>query len=541
MKLNLQARIVILVQIMLLLVGALLMYLSGQVYNREFINLYRDEAMDKLHILANSVDADAMVAMVEKGIPYDEVDLIQAQFNSVKEESQDMAYLYMVVPYDDHFVYALEAQASRDDPDTIAPMGESYEYEDYDYEYFLPDVKRASDSETPLRIKFADNYNYVDSFSVWSPVIGSNGKTALMIEADISLARMNEIIENRMRNIRYIMIVLFVVLAVLLTVSLRIIIINPIEALTKQVDSYESGHYAAGTYKFRFDDELKRLSDSFKKMVGRIDYYVDETAKEAAEKEHLFAELSLASRIQSSYLPSEFPAFPSRKEFDIYASMTPAKDVGGDFYDFFMPDDDHLVMVIADVSGKGIPAALFMMVSRMAIRNAAAIEKKPSRILETANNQIDENNPENMFVTVWLGIVEISTGKLTYANAGHSRTLLFNNGVWDYVDTKAGLPLAAFAPIHYRDYELTLDRGSFLFQYTDGVTEAENANADQYGKDRLMEAVQGTNISSPEELLRDVRQSVDKFVDGAPQFDDLTMLGFYYKGPEMSSAEEHEV
>ena len=147
-----------------------------------------------------------------------------------------------------------------------------------------------------------------------------------------------------------------------------------------------------------------------------------------------------------------------------------------------------------------------------------------------------------MFVTVWLGCVELSTGKLTYANAGHSRTLLYNRGVWEYVETRCGLPLAAIEFSRYRDYELTLDKGSFLFQYTDGVTEAEREDSSQFGKDRLLEAAKQLTTLNPQEVLTEIRKKVDEFVDGAPQFDDLTMLGFYYLGAEeKDETEEREV
>ena len=536
MKLKLRERILLIVLVSVLIIGILLIRLTSKMFRDLYVDLYRNETLETLNILAADIDGEAIVSMVESGKKSQDFEELLDRFNEVKEKSTDMEFLYLVVPYDTYFVYVLEAQASRDDPGTIAKFGEIYDYTDFDYEYFLPDVQQAKATDETLAISYGGD-TYSDSFTVWTPILDSEGKTAAMIESDTNLHRVNTLIFNLTGRIAGIMTGLLIILITILFFILSNTVVHPIRVLTSEVDSYENGHYKKSDYRFMFDDEIKRLSDSSHDMMNRIDYYIDERAKEAVEKEHLVAELSLAARIQGSYLPNNFPAFPDRHDFDIYASMTPAKDVGGDFYDFFMPDEDHIYLVIADVSGKGIPASLFMMVSRMAIRNAAQFETLPSKILSNANQHIIENNPENMFVTVWLGCVELSTGKLTYANAGHSRTLLYNGGVWEYVETRCGLPLAAIEFSRYRDYELTLDKGSFLFQYTDGVTEAEREDSSQFGKDRLLEAAEQLSSLNPQDVLKEIRKKVDEFVDGAPQFDDLTMLGFYYVGAEEESKE----
>ena len=529
MKLKLRERILLIVLVSVLIIGILLIRLTSKMFRDLYVDLYRTETLETLNILAADIDGEAIVSMVESGKKSQDFEELLDRFNEVKEKSTDMEFLYLVVPYDTYFVYVLEAQASRDDPGTIAKFGEIYDYTDFDYEYFLPDVQQAKATDETLAISYGGD-TYSDSFTVWTPILDSEGKTAAMIESDTNLHRVNTLIFNLTGRIAGIMAGLLIILITILFFILSNTVVHPIRVLTSEVDSYENGHYKKSDYRFMFDDEIKRLSDSSHDMMNRIDFYIDERAKEAVEKEHLVAELSLAARIQGSYLPNNFPAFPDRHDFDIYASMTPAKDVGGDFYDFFMPDEDHIYLVIADVSGKGIPASLFMMVSRMAIRNAAQFETLPSKILS------------NMFVTVWLGCVELSTGKLTYANAGHSRTLLYNGEVWEYVETRCGLPLAAIEFSRYRDYELTLDKGSFLFQYTDGVTEAEREDSSQFGKDRLLEAAEQLSSLNPQDVLKEIRKKVDEFVDGAPQFDDLTMLGFYYVGAEeKDETEEREV
>lgn len=247
----------------------------------------------------------------------------------------------------------------------------------------------------------------------------------------------------------------------------------------------------------------------------------------ALEKERIAAELSLATRIQLSALPKEFP---KREKFHVYASMTPAKEVGGDFYDFFMMDEDHLGLVIADASGKGVPAALFMMVSSALIRNAAVGEYSPAKVLTTVNHQLCTRNPEEMFVTVWMGVLEVSTGRLTAANAGHEYPILKRPGMsFELFKDRHGLVLGAMDGVRYREYEIQMEPGTKLFVYTDGLSEATNGSTVQFGTDRTIDVLRGREDGSPEELVRAVLDAVETFVADAPQFDDLTMLCLEYR------------
>lgn len=244
------------------------------------------------------------------------------------------------------------------------------------------------------------------------------------------------------------------------------------------------------------------------------------------------SELGLATRIQADMLPNTFPAFPDRPEFDIYASMDPAKEVGGDFYDFFLVDKDHLCMVMADVSGKGVPAALFMMASKIILANNAMMGKSPAQILTDTNEAICSNNREEMFVTVWLGILELSTGKLTAASAGHEYPILKNaDGSYEIFKDKHGFVIGGMPGARYKEYELTLTPGSRLFLYTDGVPEATDAEGNMFGIERTVDALNRiAPDATPEETLKEIRKEVDGFVKAAEQFDDLTMLNLEYKG-----------
>ena len=251
------------------------------------------------------------------------------------------------------------------------------------------------------------------------------------------------------------------------------------------------------------------------------------------ETARISTELNLATRIQADMVPNIYPAFPDRREFDVYATMDPAKEVGGDFYDFFLVDDDHLCLVMADVSGKGVPAALFMMASKIILANNAMIGKSPAQILTDTNAAICSHNREEMFVTVWLGILEISTGKLVAANAGHEYPVIkHGDGSFEVLRDKHGFVIGGMAGMKYKEYELTLEPGSKLFLYTDGVPEATDAENNMFGADRMLEALNEEKDGTTVDILKHVRTSVDGFVNGAEQFDDLTMLCMEYRGPE---------
>lgn len=296
----------------------------------------------------------------------------------------------------------------------------------------------------------------------------------------------------------------------------------------------DSKHCSFQKLRIETGDELQQLASAMKNMEIDLGRYIDHLTRVTSEKQRMSTELSLANRIQAHMLPSIFPAFPDRDEFDLYATMDPAKEVGGDFYDFFMVDHDHLALVVADVSGKGIPAAMFMMISKIIIKNVtqnsvAEGHVSPATVLQKANSMLCENNEDEMFVTVWLGILEISTGKLTYANAGHEKPLFLHNGEWAFDTNRHGFVLAGMEGMRYKDYETVLSPGDFIFQYTDGVTEATNSKEELFGEDRVIEVAKKSDLDTFK-FLNNMRSKIDGFVKEAPQFDDITMLGLKYNG-----------
>ena len=263
-----------------------------------------------------------------------------------------------------------------------------------------------------------------------------------------------------------------------------------------------------------------------------------EAKKAEQEKERIGAELNVATQIQADMLPRIFPAFPERKEFDLYALMNPAKEVGGDFYDFFLIDDDHIGLVMADVSGKGVPAALFMVIAKTLIKNRAQMGGSPSEVLAYANDQLGEGNEAELFVTVWFAIIEISTGKGVAANAGHEHPVLRKkDGKFELCKYRHSPAVATIPGIDFREHEFKLEPGDSLYVYTDGVTEATRSDNELFGTDRMLDALNKNPDASPQVMLETVRKGIDEFVGSAPQFDDITMLGFKYMGPERSDNE----
>ena len=315
-------------------------------------------------------------------------------------------------------------------------------------------------------------------------------------------------------------------------------IVKPLMTITSRVQSLGGDNlqfFMEDTYRTR--DEIQVLAEAFAMLSDKTVQYIAEVQRVTAEKERIGAELSLATRIQADMLPNVFPPFPERKEFDIYASMKPAKAVGGDFYDFFLVDDDHLCLVMADVSGKGIPAALFMMASKIILANNAMMGKSPAQILSDTNAAICSNNREEMFVTVWLGILEISTGKLIAANAGHEYPIFKQaGGKFELFKDKHGLAIGAMSGVKYREYEIQLTKGAKLFVYTDGVPEAINDARQFFGTERLLDVLNLDTNASPLIMLNAVQKAVNEFVLDAEQFDDLTMLGIEYRGKDMGNS-----
>jgi sigma-B regulation protein RsbU (phosphoserine phosphatase) len=389
--------------------------------------------------------------------------------------------------------------------------------------------------EDQFTVDSVDNeYGYM--YTYCQPLI-INGEKVGLLCADASVDRVTETTWDAVRNLSLITGAILLAATVVLFILLGNRILKRIVLLERDVETYSRTKDPATAEVIRQkkgpNDELGSLSDRFADMIGSLDEYMNNLQKVTAEKERIGAELTVATQIQADMLPRIFPAFPERNEFDLFATMTPAKEVGGDFYDFFLIDEDHLGVVMADVSGKGVPAALFMVIAKTLIKNRAQLGASPGEVLAYANEQLCEGNDAELFVTVWMAIIEISTGRGVAVNAGHEHPVIRRkDGKYELVIYRHSPAVATMEGLRFREHEFQLNPGDSLFVYTDGVPEATNARDELFGNERMLDAINEVIDRPPEERLRHVKEAIDAFVGDAPQFDDITMLCMDYLGPD---------
>lgn len=378
-----------------------------------------------------------------------------------------------------------------------------------------------------------DAGNYVDYYSY----IENVNNRIILIGMTFNLESIGNHIHSEANRSTFYSVIYQICLSILCLILIMKVVLRPLKKVQENIRLYKDTKNSKDVVKnlkeINSKNEIGMLATDIINLTEEIDDYTEKIALITSEKDRIEIELKLASRIQESILPDDFPAFPDRKEFDIYASMNPAKEVGGDFYDFYMIDDDHLYIIIADVSGKGVPAALFMMMTKIILFENAKKEETPAEILAETNATISSHNREEMFVTVWVGILEISTGILTAANAGHEYPILMQDGgQFEIIRDEHGFVVGGMDNIKYKNYEIKLNPGAKLFVYTDGLTEASNAEEEMFGENRVVEALNIDTSRSPEQILKDVAADVDEFVKDAKQYDDLTMLCLEYRGPQ---------
>ncbi len=375
-----------------------------------------------------------------------------------------------------------------------------------------------------------------------SPIYVSDDGTFSAAIIDISMDKVMSDRQSFLINYCVTLLVVTAVLSALMAWNMRRQVVVPINKLAKAATqySYDRAHHTDSRpvalnhfsgLNIRTGDELENLSTVMDDLETQLAEYIDDLTRVTAEKERIGAELNVATQIQADMLPRIFPAFPDRTEFDLYAMMHPAKEVGGDFYDFFLVDDDHLALVMADVSGKGVPAALFMVIAKTLIKNRVQMGGSPAEVLCSVNDQLCEGNEAELFVTVWLAVIEISTGRGVAANAGHEHPVLRRaNGRYELVEYRHSPAVATMEGLRFREHAFELHPGDSLFVYTDGVPEATNAQNELFGTDRMLAALNRDPDAAPRNQLDAVRQDIRAFVGGAPQFDDITMLSLYYAG-----------
>lgn len=442
----------------------------------------------------------------------------------------------------DFYLEELEGtQDASGDGRSWNPM--TYIMDSYVEPYRFGDMGGLSPAYIKEAVALARSGERSDSYFISESIYGYNtsailpivleGSTAAVIGVEIPMATLQKALGDYVsHSVLSMLVVTVLCLAVYVHILYRSII-APINLIAGEASSFvkEENQVSTELEKIRTGDEIQTLSETLLKMERDINHYIDNLTKVTAEKERIGAELNVATQIQADMLPRIFPAFPGRQEFDIFATMNPAKEVGGDFYDFFLTDSDHLALVVADVSGKGIPAALFMVISKTLIKNQAQMGDSPAQILQAVNDQLCENNEAEMFVTVWLGILEISTGKLTAVNAGHEYPIMKKDGgEYEMLDDPHGFVMGVMPGMQYQEYEIWMHKGDSIYVYSDGAPDAVNAEEEQFERERLLASLNRVPGASPSELLGQVKGDIDRFVGEAAQFDDITMLCMRYCG-----------
>lgn len=518
------------------------------IYRTDMYASYYDYADTLTELSETFFDGDDIKSCIESGQMSEKLKEGLDFMNDIKDHS-NVAYMYALYYPDENdrndMRYLLYANTESDRqlgiPDSTigSKCGDEYTEDIWDAFYKVQFSSYEKD-----RIGYVVNlYQGVGApalvMTAYRPVLDSDGKVVCVIGSDIYMSLINRSLIWYVSRVATTAFILMVICIIGLRLIVSRNIIGPVARLADSARRFVKQSEAEddpeklefSPVEIRRDTEIRDLSEDLTAMTDSLKKYMSHLQIVTKEKERIGTELALANKIQTDVLPNIFPAYPERDEFDIYASMNPAKEVGGDFYDFFLVDDDHLCMVMADVSGKGIPAALFMMASKIIIANNAMLGKSPAQILTDTNASICSNNREEMFVTVWLGILEISTGKLTAASAGHEYPAIKQgNGEFVLYKDKHGFVVGGMEGVKYKEYELQLTPGSKIFVYTDGVAEATNAENELFGTERMIEALNRKADAHPEEILGNINDAIDGFVKDAEQFDDLTMLCLEYNG-----------
>lgn len=518
--------------LLLVLFSAIVLVIGFKGFTDETLNQYSEGAFQTAERAAKIIDADRIDAYAQSGGKGEEYEKVWGELDYLCNASGS-TFVYVIQPDRSDYAHItfLFSTINHDSPYSVFDFG--YVRDTTNDEYRQKYAK-LYDLESERELVIRDR-GYIETDPHITAMVGLKGSDG-QVKAILCVQRQMDVLakarQRYFNNILLALVGLSLLVIGLQSIFLNKMLLNPLKQISEEATRFATENVPATTKladSVKNVDEIGQLAASIDVMEEQVKDYVDNLMEATAEKERLGTELDLASRIQASMLPNIYPAFPERDEFDIYASMDPAKEVGGDFYDFFFVDNDHLGMVIADVSGKGIPAALFMMISKILIQNLAITGHSPKEVLEVANRQICSNNSEDMFITVWIGVLNLATGKLVSANAGHEFPAFKQGDAgFELVKDPHGPALGVIDDVTYKEYEVQLEPGDKLFQYTDGVPEATNADEELFGTDRMIEALRTANNEPPEKVLETVNKTVAAFVGEASQFDDLTMLCLHY-------------
>ena len=524
----------------LTVVISLFSYINNKAYLEE---LYAERVVTNANAIATMLPTDDVKTVIsEGGNETDEYTEMVKLFNKLKEEG-NVTFLSLTVPDEDSVHFYIDACVPEmgDDAKNQMQYGDDVLYTDAVY----VEGKSEKQTEEDLSRYYEIYENFTQNKGLDSPTLTDNsygynytGISVILDENGTAIAEIQYILDMAAVKaylnsfLIYMLAISFIIIAIGVVAYFffaKKTLITPIGKLAKFTQNItDTGVFENQHIDLKTNDEIETLSDSVNFMLSELENYIANLSKVTAEKERIGAELDIATHIQASMLPCIFPAFPMRDEFNIYATMTPAKEVGGDFYDFFMIDKRHLAIVVADVSGKGVPAALFMVIGKTLIKDHSQMGKSLGDVFTEVNNLLCESNSEGLFITAFEGVLDLVTGEFNYVNAGHEMPFILQDGTFTAHKMKPGFVLAGMEDMKYKCGSLTIKPGDKIFQYTDGVTEATDINNQLFGMNRLSESLNKVKDKAPKEILTAVKEDIDAFVGEAPQFDDITMLCLEY-------------
>ncbi len=537
MKLKLLPKFILSLAILGVVLTVTISYFSYQNSKTYLEDMYASRVLNGSRSIADMLSTEDVKAILAENGDQSAAYARVVKLLETQKKDGDITFLSLTVPDEDSVTFYIDVCLPElgDDPANQIPYGSNILYADaagddkdlenykIGWEYYAA----GKDLEEPLITDNSYGYNY----TAVSPVFDEEGNPIAEIQYILDMTQVRQHLNGFLFTMLVVAlgIVLITILAYMLFV--RKVVITPIgklAAFTKEIT--DTGEFENQHIGIQTGDEIEDLGNSFNFMLKELENYIENLSKVTAEKERIGAELDIAAHIQASMLPCIFPAFPEREEFEVFASMTPAKEVGGDFYDFFMVDETHLAIVMADVSGKGVPAALFMVIGKTLIKDHTLPGRDLGETFTRVNELLCEANSEGLFITAFEGVIDLVSGEFTFVNAGHEPPFICRKGEsYEAYKIRPGFVLAGMEGMCYKAGSITLSEGDKIFQYTDGVTEATNAEDELYGMSQLETVLNCHRDLSPTRLLPAVKEDIDHFVGDAPQFDDITMLCLEFK------------
>ena len=520
------------------LFGALLCvinsYISYQEFKKQIESLYENVTRQFAETAVSYVNPERIFSWLTDGADGN-WDSTNARLNEFTETAK-LAYVYLTVISPDYKkrTYVFDTVNSEILDSKVIPLGyeESLLKKTPDYIENLRNIRESGKTQTYFSYKKGGGH-----VTTSIPVRDYTGSVIAVMSVVKSMSEIKSYKAHYLTSLITAVLIFTAVFVAIYSFSLLKGLIRPLMLIIDETSNLAAHHaeLSGNLKKIKNKDELGLLAKSVEKMSHDMNNYINDLTKATTEKERLGAELCVAKKIQAEMLPRVFPPFKNHPEVELFATMAPAKEVGGDFYDFYMIDDNHFAVTVGDVSGKGVPAALFMVIAKTLLKEAAFRFTSPAEIFSHVNDILCEGNDSGLFVTCWMGILELDTGNLTFANAGHALPVIQNAEETSFLKSKPNLMLAAMSGVPYENHKTKISTGDRLFVYTDGVTEATNVRNELYGEERLLEIFKKIKSDSPEGTLAAVQASIDAFVNKAPQFDDITMLEMIFKSKRSQS------